>query len=257
MVLAAGGMGNAQILMASGDESSIAIGNEFDQVGRYLMEHPHLYDCARIIVSSDTAVPSPPKQFGEYRSAIIPNEKTFEDSGGLDISIRLQESELNTADYIERYVVDSLNGKATAFNLSIHSEMPPDPLNRVQLVEGKDPSGLPRLRATCVISSDVLRSVNYYLRQLGETLVKTKKGRIQINNDTIFSQIKGGGHTMGTTRMGQDQKTSVVDRNCRVHRYENLFVAGSSIFTTGGYANPTITIIALSLRLGDHLGGAS
>jgi choline dehydrogenase-like flavoprotein len=58
---------------------------------------------------------------------------------------------------------------------------------------------------------------------------------------------------MGTTRMGESASTSVVDRDCRVHGYANLFVAGSSVFPTGGYANPTLTIVALALRLAETL----
>jgi choline dehydrogenase-like flavoprotein len=58
---------------------------------------------------------------------------------------------------------------------------------------------------------------------------------------------------MGTTRMGDDPATSVVDRDCRMHGMTNVYLAGSSVFPTGGYANPTLTILALALRLGDHL----
>jgi len=60
-------------------------------------------------------------------------------------------------------------------------------------------------------------------------------------------------HFMGGTRMGNDPKTSVVDKNCKVHNISNLFVAGSSVFTTSGVANPTLTIVALALRLANHL----
>ena len=58
---------------------------------------------------------------------------------------------------------------------------------------------------------------------------------------------------MGTTRMHADPRQGVVDADCRVHGVANLFVAGSSVFPTGGSANPTLTIIALALRLADHL----
>jgi choline dehydrogenase-like flavoprotein len=60
-------------------------------------------------------------------------------------------------------------------------------------------------------------------------------------------------HQMGGTRMSSDPATGVVDADCRVHGYDNLYVAGSSVFPTGGWANPTLTIIALSLRLAEHL----
>jgi choline dehydrogenase-like flavoprotein len=62
-------------------------------------------------------------------------------------------------------------------------------------------------------------------------------------------------HHMGTTRMASDPASGVVDADCRVHGVENLYVAGSSVFPTGGNANPTLTIIALALRLADHLAG--
>jgi choline dehydrogenase-like flavoprotein len=61
------------------------------------------------------------------------------------------------------------------------------------------------------------------------------------------------GHHMGTTRMGDDPATSVVDRNCRTHDVPNLYVVSTGCFVTGGVANPTLTLSALALRLGDHL----
>jgi len=60
-------------------------------------------------------------------------------------------------------------------------------------------------------------------------------------------------HHMGTCRMGDNERTSVVDRNLRVHGVPNLFVAGSSVFVTSGSANPTLSLAALSLRLADYL----
>ena len=67
----------------------------------------------------------------------------------------------------------------------------------------------------------------------------------------------GGGthglHHMGTTRMSDDPKRGVVDRDSRVHGIENLFIAGSSVFPTYGVANPTLTIVALALRIADHI----
>jgi choline dehydrogenase-like flavoprotein len=62
-----------------------------------------------------------------------------------------------------------------------------------------------------------------------------------------------GGHHIGTARMGASPSTSVVDGDCRVHNVGNLFISSSAVFPTSGQANPTLTIIALALRLGDHL----
>jgi choline dehydrogenase-like flavoprotein len=60
-------------------------------------------------------------------------------------------------------------------------------------------------------------------------------------------------HHLGTTRMSDSPVNGVVDRNCKVFGMSNLYVAGSSVFPTGGHANPTLTLIALTLRLADHL----
>ena len=62
-----------------------------------------------------------------------------------------------------------------------------------------------------------------------------------------------GNHQLGGTTMGYNSKDSVVDKNLKVHGVENLFISGSSVFTTSGHCHPTFTIIALSLRLGDHI----
>lgn len=68
-------------------------------------------------------------------------------------------------------------------------------------------------------------------------------------------QVRGTAHHMGTTRMSDDPRTGVVDRHCKVHGIDNLHVAGSSVFPTGGWAFPTFTIVGLSLRLADKLRG--
>jgi choline dehydrogenase-like flavoprotein len=73
------------------------------------------------------------------------------------------------------------------------------------------------------------------------------------NNDAWTSSIVGGYHHMGTTRMHRDAHRGVVDEHGRVHSLANVYVAGSSIFPTAGYANPTLTIVALALRLADQL----
>jgi choline dehydrogenase-like flavoprotein len=65
--------------------------------------------------------------------------------------------------------------------------------------------------------------------------------------------FNSAGHHIGTTRMARSAEKGVVDENGRVHGSRNLYVAGSSVFPTGGHANPTLTIVAMALRLGDHL----
>ena len=69
----------------------------------------------------------------------------------------------------------------------------------------------------------------------------------------IVSPAPQGGHYLGTTRMSDSSTQGVVDRHCQVHGVSNLFIASSSVFPTASYANPTLTIVALAIRLADRL----
>lgn len=62
-----------------------------------------------------------------------------------------------------------------------------------------------------------------------------------------------GGHHIGTTRMAASPRNGVVDRNCAMFELPNVFIASSAVFCTSSHANPTLTIVALALRLADHL----
>jgi choline dehydrogenase-like flavoprotein len=96
------------------------------------------------------------------------------------------------------------------------------------------------------------------LRCLGEELGRIGVGRVRVeladDEELLSKSFKGSWHHMGTTRMSIDPKKGVVDKDCQVQwGFRNLFIASSSTFPTSGYANPTLTIVALSLRLADHL----
>lgn len=82
---------------------------------------------------------------------------------------------------------------------------------------------------------------------LGHLALSRRDGR------TDLAYPAGAHHVMGTTRMHADPHRGVVDAECRVHGIANLFIAGSSVFPTGGSANPTLTILALAIRLADRL----
>ena len=90
---------------------------------------------------------------------------------------------------------------------------------------------------------------------------RLRVGRVRFNellleDDARWSEnLSWFGHHMGTTRMSDDPTRGVVNRDCCVHGVSNLYVAGSSVFPTSGYANPTLTLLALALRLADHLKG--
>jgi len=95
---------------------------------------------------------------------------------------------------------------------------------------------------------------------LGRELGRRGIGRVRMHEwvlepDTSAwpKSLGGGWHHMGTTRMHPDPRRGVVDASCRVHGLANLYVAGAAVYPTAGCANPTLTLVALSLRLSDHL----
>ena len=157
----------------------------------------------------------------------------------------------------ERSIVEYLSSKYQKpfyhYRVVLRAEMAPSASNGVFLTNERNPAGLYRPMVRCAIGAGDFLSMEMTLRLLGESLIESQNGLLRINNHRLYGDISGGGHIMGTTRMGTSPRDSVVDRDCRVHGYRNLFVAGSSVFPTGGYANPTLTIVALSLRLADTL----
>ena len=162
-----------------------------------------------------------------------------------------------------RWAVNRLDGRQ--LYLFARGEQAPNPASRVLLGRETDELGVPRTaldwRLTALDKHSVRELVQAFARQFAEG----GHGRVFPEPwledpspawpvDTAASNHPlGGYHHMGTTRMSADPRSGVVDSDCRVHGYGNLYVAGSSVFPTSGWANPTLTILALAHRLADHL----
>jgi choline dehydrogenase-like flavoprotein len=136
-------------------------------------------------------------------------------------------------------------------------ESTPNPDSRVTLVEKRDHFGMPRVRVDWRLNSRDRHGLDYLLNTMSKEFKRLNLGRL-VQDRSVDGQnwpvsITGGKHHMGTTRMHIDPKLGVVDPDCRLHSVANLYVAGSSVFPTGGFANPTLTIVALAIRLADHL----
>ncbi len=136
-------------------------------------------------------------------------------------------------------------------------EQAPDPGNRVMLCEELDRLGCRKAKVERRLNEIDVDSVRRTQRLLQEEFSRSGIGRFVIDDDFVtpeFTSVAhGAAHHMGTTRMHDDPRQGVVDADCRVHGVANLYVAGSSVFPTGGHANPTLTIVALAFRLADHL----
>ncbi len=137
------------------------------------------------------------------------------------------------------------------------AEQAPNYDSRVELSSQRDRLGRNLVRLDWRVTDADMRSLRRAHEILGAELQQAKLGRLEAHLDVGDQEwpqrVTGGYHHMGTTRMHDDPRQGVVDVDCRVHGTSNVFVAGSSVFTTAGYANPTLTIVALSIRLADHL----
>jgi choline dehydrogenase-like flavoprotein len=131
-------------------------------------------------------------------------------------------------------------------------EQPPDRESRVTLGPERDALGVPRIALNWRIGPEVTRSVLALQEILRLRLREAGIGELEAPDDE--PRYTDASHHMGTTRMSADPGTGVVDRDCRVHGQANLYVAGSSVFPSAGHANPTLTIVALGIRLAEHLG---
>jgi choline dehydrogenase-like flavoprotein len=141
--------------------------------------------------------------------------------------------------------------------LSTRIDPVPNPDSRITLGSERDALGQPKVRLDWQLSPLDKYSVRRTLEIIGAELGRAGLGRLQLNvddDDTTWPKdTRGGWHHMGTTRMSGDPRQGVVDRNCQVHGVANLFVAGSSVFPTGGSGTPTLMLVCLALRLADHI----
>ena len=129
--------------------------------------------------------------------------------------------------------------------------------NRVTLGDEYDQLGRRRVRVEWQLGQSDIDNMRRVTRLLDQAIRESGIGHLELafadEPSAWRHATEGGLHHMGTTRMHRKPEHGVVDENSRVHGTSNLFVAGSSVFPSGGYANPTLTIVALALRLGDHL----
>jgi choline dehydrogenase-like flavoprotein len=133
-------------------------------------------------------------------------------------------------------------------------EQPPDPASRVTLTDQFDALGMPRIHLHWHIGEQVRDSVRRMQDLLAARLAAAGLGRLEPGSGEMT--FTDASHHMGTTRMSASPVDGVVDTDCRVHGVRNLYVAGSSVFPSAGFANPTLSIVALSLRLARHLAAA-
>ena len=305
-IIAAGGIENARLLLASNSLQPGGIGNGGDLVGRFFMEHPHgrggrltgksawplvrafqkrssgEFDVAWLLAASaelqerkeilnsalTVAVRPPPhgrlSPFGQaYRFAkhkLSPNNK-----GRRLWQLYKQASRAVRGNVIPfGQWVRHQRGQAE-LAVVLRAEQSPNPDSRVRLSGEKDANGLPRVELDWRLQRQDRESAAILVETLGREQQRLGFGSVElaewlaepkedwISDPLVSTHPLGGYHHMGTTRMATDPSRGVTDGWGRVHGIGNLYLAGSSLFPTSGWANPTLTIMALSLRTADHL----
>jgi choline dehydrogenase-like flavoprotein len=143
-------------------------------------------------------------------------------------------------------------------------EQEPNPASRVALTRDRDELGIPKASLDWRLTGDDRASIVRSLEVYGSELARTGLGRFKIDlrpglvdntpwDGTLDFDVNNSSHHMGTARMHASPRQGVVDPYGRVHSVANLYVAGSSVFPTTGPQPPTVTIVALAIRLADHL----
>lgn len=305
-VLAAGGIENPRLLLASRSVMRCGLGNGYDQVGRYFMEHPHArggrivgghaWDLLRAFgrhqVGALTVAPliaaAPALQEREgllntsltiacrrpatARQAMLvaAYERIKHDSAPTARGRNLWKMMKRTVHALQK-VVDPARpwlqerlGMAD-LALVVRAEQAPNPDSRVTLGDAIDATGMPRARLDWRTSAIDVDSVRGLVGALGREVDRLGLGKVEpaawladeprrwTTDPLISTHPIGGYHHMGTTRMASDPRSGVTDGQGRVHGVDNLYVAGSSLFPTSGWANPTLTIVALAMRTADRI----
>jgi choline dehydrogenase-like flavoprotein len=144
-----------------------------------------------------------------------------------------------------------------SYPIEFDSEQTPLASSRITLTRDVDHDGLRRVQIDWHVNPDDIAAAHRAFHLLRHVMNEKSLCRFEFDEQSlaqaISESIPGGGHHIGTTRMASTPRDGVVDRNCAVFGLPNLYVASSSVFATSGHANPTLNIVALALRLADHL----
>ena len=277
--LAAGGIENVRLLKLSGDLGN----NARDQLGRGFMLHPLLTNAAQ--VTFDQAVSSEIRNFfreqqirlkpplhdgGDYEHMVAPlvnPELVFDycvfNAWGILVPRHqtLLEEKIGNFRIILRFGADHASAV-----VNLNWEQVPNEDSRIMLnANQRDPifgQAVSHVdwRLTEADKRSAVRALEItrdYLRRRGGSryeMISDVSGTAENwSLPPAVGALETGDHHMGALRMSASPVDGIVDVNSRLHRVDNLYIAGSAVFPTGGYANPTLTIVALALRLADHL----
>ncbi len=283
-VMACCSIQNARLLLASNLQAPKGLGNDHDLVGRYFMEHLEINSADLFLTQAATMRAYRWESFvTKMRAELAIHEKKQEELKILNgtcslwpymgkepdafintfpdrAEVKVKEWEANEKAFREGKSVKKPMASFKRYTLFTRMEQAPNPASRITLDSEKDALGMPRASLHWEFTPLEKRSTRKLYELIGQQFGIAGLGRVKLmdwlqdENDTSWPDTTGGGwHHMGTTRMHHNPQEGVVDANCKVHGIANLYIAGASCFTTAGTANPTLTLVALTLRLSDHL----
>jgi choline dehydrogenase-like flavoprotein len=286
-VLACCAIQNARLLLVSNQQATSGLGNQHDVVGRHFMEHIEIKSAELYLAKADQlrmymwefnktkaraelAIHANVQEelkilngtSSLYPLELAKNEKamidSWEDEKGDGMAKTMRDA--TSLGEPEPEKEKKQDPGSVAFQLFTRIEQAPNPDSRITLDREKDALGMNRSHLHWSFTELEKRSIRTIHELIGREAGRAGLGRVRLleylhdEKDSTWPDFTGGGwHHMGTTRMSDDPKTGVVDRNCKVHGMGNLHIAGSSCFSTAGAPNPTLTVVALSLRLADQL----
>lgn len=269
-ILALGALENARFLLNAAAQTGAPIGNAGGFVGRCFMEHfditlgrfitldSPLWDRGGPISLNASAEITKRRGLGTAVVTLSPGAKPR--FFGRLAPLRRLANDLNCA---AQSFLPGGQGKRTTICrgdglVSDIIEQVPNPDSRVVLDRSqKDRFGQFRIAVDWRLAEQDILTIRGIAEEVGKALAEQDVGRFQISESIIANKPQPGFHChqMGTTRMSDSPQFGVVDRDLRVHGMNNLHLAGSSVFATGGGVNPTLTLTCLALRLGEHLAG--
>jgi hypothetical protein len=254
-VLACGAIENARLLLESDRHDPGGIGNEGGFVGRCFADHMSRVS-AQMLVDDAIGYVRYRSETGDVLPHLCFSDAYLAEHGLVNFGIELRPAASSHPlgrDYLadkRLYPGPERAGQEKLFHVIVRFEPTPNPSSRVTLTAARDRYGMRRVRLdwqlNAIDTESLDRVVDGLARKCGRANVARVR-RIEPNEHGYQA------HQLGTTRMSPDAKSGVVDARARVHSTSNLYIAGSSVFPSFGFANPTLTIVALAVRLASHL----
>jgi choline dehydrogenase-like flavoprotein len=263
-ILAMGGIENARLLLYSDDVHRGGVGNHSDWLGRGFQGHATIEQDAQtslVLMRSPTALaPLNPANRSKPHIVLGVSDAAQRDTKGVNFTVtvtRRVEPELDSGAAVQalaRRMTDvTTSDRYLTYFMIEHT---PNRDSRLRLMPDElDELKMPRIRLDMRYGAVEFESLAPTVAMFASELGRCEAGRAQWRGERgdLIAAMSLSRHHMGATRMAVNAKDGVVDEHCRVHGVRNLYVAGSSVFPTSGIANPTLTLLALAFRLGDHL----